>query len=134
MTSYAPGTPASQILTPQQEMENMRARMAAAGFPPKGSLPSQMPADMGRPGVVQPGPRPGMDRPGMGRPGMGRPGMGKPGTGGVNVGPRPNMTPMAAQQIMPEGRAFKKGGMVGCDWKAPSSKTMRGAARKGKGK
>ena len=42
------------------------------------------------------------------------------------------MTPMAAQQIMPMGRAYAKGGMVGCDWSPKSSTTMRGAARKGK--
>lgn len=75
-------------------------------------------------------------------------------TGGVNVGVRPppvtgpggvglsrpmsgmptprSMTPMAADQIMPTGRAYAKGGMVGCDWKPKSSATMRGAARKGK--
>mgnify|MGYP003660954302 CR=1 FL=1 len=35
-------------------------------------------------------------------------------------------------QIMPQGRAFKRGGMVGCDWSPKSSTTMRGAARKGK--
>jgi hypothetical protein len=43
-----------------------------------------------------------------------------------------SMTPMAAQQIMPMGRAYAKGGMVGCDWKPKSSSTMSGAARKGK--
>ena len=94
----------------------------------------------------------GMGRPGMGKPGMGRHdmdhhhGMGRPGTGGPMAPPAPNprtmilpssapprsMTPMASQQIMPEGRAFKKGGMVGCDWSPKSSTTMRGAARKGK--
>ena len=81
-----------------------------------------------------------------------RPGMGVPGTGGVNVGVRPLPMPgtnlgsaMGAvpvtrsmnamgpgSMVMPTGRAYAKGGMVGCDWKAPSSKTMRGAARKGK--
>jgi hypothetical protein len=50
-------------------------------------------------------------------------------------GPPPrSMTPMASQQIMPEGRAFKKGGMVGCDWSPKSSTTMRGAARPKGGK
>lgn len=82
-------------------------------------------------------------------------------TGGVNVGMRPgmpvrrplpimgpdgagvsrpmpvggkprSMNPMAAEQIMQNGRAYAKGGMVGCDWKPKSSATMRGAARKGK--
>lgn len=51
------------------------------------------------------------------------------------MGARPmprTMTPMAAQQIMPTGRAYAKGGMVGCDWSPKSSTTMRGAARKGK--
>ena len=82
---------------------------------------------------------------------MGRPGMDKPGTGGVTVGVRPLPMPgtnlgsaMGAMpvrrsmnamgpgsMVMPTGRAYAKGGMVGCDWKAPSSKTMRGAARKG---
>ena len=95
---------------------------------------------MGSPGVVQPGPRPGMGRPGMGRPVMGRPGMGKPGTGGVNVGVRPLPMPVSrsmnamgpGSMVMPTGRAFAKGGMVGCDWFPKSSATMRGAARKGK--
>lgn len=73
-------------------------------------------------------------------------------TGGVNVGMRQDMPvrrplPMPPEQtrqprgmrsmvpgsaVMPYGRAFKKGGMVGCDWSPKSSKTMRGAARKGK--
>ena len=64
-----------------------------------------------------------------------RPGMGMPKTGGVNVGVRPVMPPKAmtaGAQVMPGGRAFKKGGMVGCDWSPKSSATMRGAARKGK--
>lgn len=65
----------------------------------------------------------------------------RPGTGGPMAPSMPmgggipvarTMTPMAAQQIMPTGRAYAKGGMVGCGWAAPSSKTMRGAARKGK--
>lgn len=43
-----------------------------------------------------------------------------------------SMTPMAAQQIMPMGRAYAKGGMVGCNYTPKSSATMRGAARKGK--
>ena len=74
----------------------------------------------------------------MMRGGMKRPGMPMPGTGGINPGmrqplPMPrSMTPMAAQQIMPTGRAYAKGGMVGCDWSPKSSTTMRGAARKGK--
>lgn len=80
---------------------------------------------------------------GKGR-GIGRHGKGLPKTGGLNPGmrqplPMPppgsatrNIAPMAAQQVMPGGRAFKKGGMVGCDWSPKSSKTMRGAARKGK--
>ena len=73
-------------------------------------------------------------------------------TGGVNVGMRPDTpvrrplpiltTPsgrsrdlrvmVPGSQIMPHGRAYKNGGMVGCDWSPKSSKTMRGAARKGK--
>lgn len=65
-------------------------------------------------------------------------------TGGVNVGMRPSLplgaTPTArsmaamapGSMIMPTGRAYAKGGMVGCDWKPKSSATMRGAARKGK--
>jgi len=50
----------------------------------------------------------------------------------ANMPPRVPLTggPMAPQ--MPMGRAYAKGGMVGCGWTAPSSKTMRGAARKGK--
>lgn len=41
-----------------------------------------------------------------------------------------SMAAMApGSMIMPTGRAYAKGGMVGCDWKAPSAKTMRGAAR-----
>lgn len=35
-------------------------------------------------------------------------------------------------QVMENGRAFKRGGMVGCSWSPKSGKTMRGAARKGK--
>ena len=109
-----------------------------------------MAAGMGQPpmpGVTMVRPGPGgpnaaTDR-GMGR-GMGRHGKGLPKTGGLNPGmrqplPMPppgsairNIAPMAAQQVMPGGRAFKKGGMVGCDWSPKSSKTMRGAARKGK--
>jgi hypothetical protein len=98
--------------------------------------------------------RGGMKRPGMPMPGTGgiNPGMRQPlpVTGGPNVGMRPGMgmgvsldvaalknklgalRPMAAAQVMPGGRAFAKGGMVGCDWSPKSSKTMRGAARKGK--
>jgi hypothetical protein len=48
----------------------------------------------------------------------------------VNL-PRP-MT--SGAQVMPEGRAFKKGGMVGCDWSPKSAATMRGAARPKGGK
>ena len=115
------------------------------GFGPNDGGPS--------PGMGPKGP--GMGRPGMGRPGMGRHdmdhhhGMGRPGTGGpmpqqmpVGGGMRPygapaaspvNVKPMTAgASVMPEGRAFKKGGMVGCDWSPKSSATMRGAARKGK--
>jgi hypothetical protein len=52
---------------------------------------------------------------------------------GGGIPPVRTMTPMApGSQIMPTGRAYAKGGMVGCGWTAPSSKTMRGAARKGK--
>lgn len=44
-----------------------------------------------------------------------------------------NMTSMApGSTIMPTGRAYAKGGMVGCDWKPKSAATMRGNARKGK--
>lgn len=85
--------------------------------------------------------------------GMKKPGMSMPGTGGINTGMRQplpaqaadrareaiaaammkrSMKPMAAQQIMPNGRAFAKGGMVGCGYTPKSSATMRGAARKGK--
>ena len=71
-----------------------------------------------------------------------------PPTGGVNVGmkrplPPPmgqnrppvsavkSMATMNAQQVMPYGKAYAKGGMVGCSWSPKSSTTMRGAARKG---
>ncbi len=110
------------------------AMAAGMGTPP---MPGVM---MVRPGVG--GPNAATDR-GMGLGAMGK-GRGygrmKPGTGGPNPGmrqplPMPpqgmrGMTPGAA--VMPGGRAFKKGGMVGCDWSPKSSKTMRGAARKGK--
>lgn len=44
-----------------------------------------------------------------------------------------SMTPMApGSSIMPTGRAYAKGGMVGCNYTPKSSATMRGAARKGK--
>lgn len=44
-----------------------------------------------------------------------------------------SMTPMApGSSIMPMGRAYAKGGMVGCNYTPKSSATMRGAARKGK--
>lgn len=119
------------------------AMAAGMGTPP---MPGVM---MVRPGLG--GPNAATDRGrGLGAMGKGRgygrmkPGMDRPGTGGPNPGmrqplPMPppgsairNMAPMAAQQVMPGGRAFKKGGMVGCDWSPKSSKTMRGAARKGK--
>lgn len=44
-----------------------------------------------------------------------------------------SMTPMVpGSSIMPNGRAYAKGGMVGCGWSPKSGATMRGAARKGK--
>lgn len=68
----------------------------------------------------------------------GRPGVPMP-AAGMAQSPMPaaammqrSMTPMAAQQIMPMGRAYAKGGMVGCNYTPKSSATMRGAARKGK--
>ena len=119
---------------------------SATGSPPtQSALQSLSGSAMGRPQTPPPmvgprgfgpndgGPSPGMGPKGygMGRPGMGRPGMGKPGTGGPMAPPAPKaMT--AGAQVMPGGRAFKKGGMVGCDWSPKSSATMRGAARKGK--
>ena len=113
------------------------AMAAGMGKPPMPGV------TMVRPGAG--GPNAATDR-GMGLGAMGKgrgygrmkPGMDRPGTGGQNPGmrqplPMPrSMTPMAAQQIMPTGRAFAKGGMVGCDWSPKSSTTMRGAARKGK--
>jgi hypothetical protein len=116
------------------------------GLTPRGLGPNDGGAAMAPGGMGPRGMGRSMDGPGMTRGGFrggprGRP---MPKTGGPNPGirqqaaiPAPgsavrSMAPMAAQQIMPTGRAFAKGGMVGCDWKAPSSKTMRGAARKGK--
>ena len=69
----------------------------------------------------------------------GRPGAQMPATG-MAQGPMPaaammqrSMTPMApGSLIMPMGRAYAKGGMVGCNYTPKSSTTMRGAARKGK--
>ena len=107
---------------------------AMLGLSPSSSTGTPPPPMVGPRGF---GPNDGGPRPGMGRPGMGRyeerhRGMGKPGTGGVNVGPRPLTAMTPGAQVMPGGRAFKKGGMVGCDWSPKSSATMRGAARKGK--
>lgn len=70
---------------------------------------------------------------GLNRGDTGRPSMVRPGTGGPMAPPAPR--PMTAgAQVMPGGRAFKKGGMVGCDWSPKSSATMRGAARPKGGK
>lgn len=69
----------------------------------------------------------------------GRPGAPMPATG-MAQSPMPaaammqrSMTPMVpGSSIMPMGRAYAKGGMVGCNYTPKSSATMRGAARKGK--
>lgn len=136
--------PMNQNVSPGMPTRMPPPMVAPRGFGPNDGGPSP---GMGPKGY-------GMGRPGMGRHdmdhhGMGRPGMGRPGTGGpmpqqmpVGGGMRPygvpaaspaNIRPMTAgASVMPEGRAFKKGGMVGCDWSPKSSTTMRGAARKGK--
>ena len=117
-------------------------------MPSMGPLPAgaqeKIAAMEARPGAVQPGPRPGMGRLGMGRLGMGRLGMGRTGApmpaAGMAQSPmaaaammQRSMTPMApGSSIMPMGRAYAKGGMVGCNYTPKSSATMRGAARKGK--
>ena len=87
----------------------------------------QMPMGGGRPpSVMQAGLAP------MARPGTGGPMAPQMPMGG-GIPPIRTMTPMApGSQIMPTGRAYAKGGMVGCDWSPKSSATMRGAARKGK--